>query len=102
MAVEDGGHHRAWARGLEAYIKVVREILDDGELVEEADEDLVNKETKMSSKRPLALAASSTTWRRSSVPGRRPVSWTIWHSRLMLAFIASMGLASSQLILRLE
>jgi hypothetical protein len=36
------------------------------------------------------------------VPGRRPASWTIWHSRLMLALIASMGLASSQLILRLE
>ena len=33
---------------------------------------------------------------------RRPVLWTIWHSRLMLALIASMGLASSQLILRLE
>ena len=62
-----------------------------------------NKETKLSSKRPLALAASSnTTWRRSSVPGRRPASWTIWHSRLMLALIASMGLASSQLILRFE
>ena len=61
-----------------------------------------NKETKLSSKRPLALAASSTTWRHSSVPGCRPASWTIWHSRLMLALIASMGLASSQLILRLE
>ena len=93
VAVEGGGHRRAWARGLEAYVKVVRELLDDGELVEEADEDLANKETKLSSKRPLARAASSTTWRRSSVPGRRPASWTIWHSRLMLALIASMGLA---------
>jgi hypothetical protein len=35
------------------------------------------------SKRPLALAASSTTWRRSSVPDRRPASWTIWHCQLM-------------------
>ena len=92
-AVEGGRHHRAWACGLEAYVKVVRELLDDGELVEEADEDLVKQGEKLSSKRPLARAASSTTWRRSSVPGRRPASWTIWHSRLMLALIASMGLA---------
>ena len=41
VAVEGGGHRRAWARGLEAYVKVVRELHDDGELVEEADEDLV-------------------------------------------------------------
>ena len=101
-AVEGGRHRRAWARGLEAYVKVVHELLDDGELVEEADEASSNKEMKLSSKRPLALAASSTTWRCSSVSGRRPASWTIWHSRLMLALIASMGLASSQLILRLE
>ena len=101
-AVEGGRHRRAWARGLEAYVKVVRELLDDGELVEEADEDLVEQGDEASSKRPLALAASSTTWRHSSVPGCRPASWTIWHSWLMLALIASMGLASSQLILRLE
>ena len=42
-AVEGGGHCRAWVRGLEAYVKVVRELLDDGELVEEADEDLVEQ-----------------------------------------------------------
>ena len=42
-AVEGGRHCRAWARGLEAYVKVVRELLDDGELVEEADEDLVEQ-----------------------------------------------------------
>ena len=42
-AVEGGRHHRAWACGLEAYVKVVRELLDDGELVEEADEDLVEQ-----------------------------------------------------------
>ena len=30
-----------------------------------------------------------------------PASWTIWHSWLMLALIASMGLAYSQPILRL-
>ena len=42
-AIEDGRHRRAWARGLEAYVKVVHELLDDGELVEEADEDLVEQ-----------------------------------------------------------
>ena len=31
------------ARGLEAYVKVVRELLDDGELVEETNEDLVEQ-----------------------------------------------------------
>ena len=34
---------RSPARGMEAYVKVVRELLDDGELVEEADEDLVEQ-----------------------------------------------------------
>ena len=34
---------RRQARGLEAYVKVVRELVDDGELVEEADEDLVEQ-----------------------------------------------------------
>ena len=42
-SVEGGRHHRAWAHGLEAYVKVVRELLDDGELVEETDEDLVEQ-----------------------------------------------------------
>ena len=42
-AVEGGRHRRAWARGLEAYVKVVRELLDDGELVEEADEDRIEQ-----------------------------------------------------------
>ena len=44
VAVEGGGHRRAWARRLEAYVKVVRKLLDDGELVEETDEDLVEQE----------------------------------------------------------
>ena len=42
-AVEGGRHRRDWARGLEAYVKVIRELLDDGELVEETDEDLVEQ-----------------------------------------------------------
>ena len=46
VAVEGGGHHRAWACRLEAYVKVVRELLDDGELAEEADEDLVEQGDK--------------------------------------------------------
>ena len=93
VAVEGGGHRRAWARLLEAYVKVIHDLLDDGVLVEEADEDLVEQGDEVVVQAPLALAASSTTWRRSSVSGRRPVSWTIWHNRLMLALIASMGLA---------
>ena len=42
-AVEGGRHRRAWARGLEAYVKVVCELLDDGELVQETDEDLIEQ-----------------------------------------------------------
>ena len=43
MAVEGGGHRRAWARRLQAYVKVVCKLLDGGELVEETDEDLVEQ-----------------------------------------------------------
>ena len=43
VAVEGGRHRRAWARRLEAYVKVVRKLLDNGELVEETDEDLVEQ-----------------------------------------------------------
>ena len=43
MAIEGGGHHRAWVHRLEAYVKVVHKLLDDGELVEETDEDLVEQ-----------------------------------------------------------
>ena len=43
VAVEGGGHRRAWARRLEAYVIVARELLDDGELVEETDEDFVEQ-----------------------------------------------------------
>ena len=43
VAVEGGGHRRAWARRLEAYVKVVRKLLDDGELVEETNEDLIEQ-----------------------------------------------------------
>ena len=89
MAVEGGGHRRAWARRLEAYVKVVRKLLDDGELVEETDEDLVEQGCEavvQAAPRPGGL-------KQYYLPGRRPASWTIWHSRLMLALIASMGLA---------
>ena len=43
VAIEGGGHRKAWARQLEAYVKVVRKLLNDGELVEETDEDLVEQ-----------------------------------------------------------
>ena len=43
VAVEGGGHRRSWARRLEAYVKVFLELLDDGELVEETNEDLVEQ-----------------------------------------------------------
>ena len=47
VAVAGGGHRIAWARRLEAYIKVIYELLDDGELVEETDEDLVKQGDKV-------------------------------------------------------
>ena len=43
VAIEGGGHRRAWAHRLEAYVKVVRKLFDDGELVKETDEDLVEQ-----------------------------------------------------------
>ena len=101
--VEGGRHRRAWARGLEAYVKVIRELLDDGELVEETDEDLIEQGDKavvQAAARPAGL--KQYYLETILVAGPRPASWTIWYSRLMLAPIASMGLASSQLILRLE
>ena len=55
-AVEGSRHRRAWARGLEAYVKVVRELLDDVELVEEANEDLVEQGDEA-----VVQLASSTT-----------------------------------------
>ena len=85
-------------RGLEAYVKVVRELLDDGELVEEADEDLVEQGDEA----VVQAAPCPGGLKQYYLPGHRPASWTIWHSWLMLALIASMGLASSQLMLRLE
>ena len=43
VAVEGCGHRRAWAHRLKAYVKVIRELLNDGELVEETNEDLVKQ-----------------------------------------------------------
>ena len=43
LAVEGGGHRRAWACRLEAYVKVNRKLRDDGELVKETDEDLIEQ-----------------------------------------------------------
>ena len=43
VSIEGGGHRRAWARRLEAYVKVVGKLLDNSELVEETDEDLVEQ-----------------------------------------------------------
>ena len=88
-AIEGGRHHRAWACGLEAYVKLIRELLDHGELVEETDEDLVEQGDEVvvqAAPRPGGL-------KQYYLSCRRPTSWTIWHSRLMLTLIASMGLA---------
>ena len=88
-AVEGGRHHRAWARGLEAYVKVIHELLDDGELVKETDEDLVEQGDEA----VVQVAPRPGGLKQYYLPGRRSASWTIWHSRLMLALIASMGIA---------
>ena len=93
VAVEGGGHRRAWARWLEAYVKVVRKLLDDGELVEETDEDLIEQGDEV-----VVQAAP----RPGGLKQYYLETWIIWRSRLMLALIASIGLASSQPILRLE
>ena len=87
---------------MEAYVKVVLELLDDGELVEEADEDLVEQGDEavvQEAPRPGNLKQYLETFL-----GAGPQAGIVDHlaQRLMLALIASMGLASSQLILRLE
>jgi len=89
VAVEGGGNRRAWAHRLEAYVKVVRKLLDDDELVEETDEDLVEQGCEAD----VQAAPRPGDLKQYYLPGRRPASWTIWHSQLMLALIASMGLA---------
>ena len=87
-AVQGCRHRRAWARGLEAYIKVVCELLDDGELVEETDEDLVEQGCEA-----VVQAVPRPSGLKKYYCRAAGGSWTIWHSRLMLALIASMGLA---------
>lgn len=46
-ADEGGGRRGAWAHGLEENDKVVRKLLDDGALVEEGYEDVVEPGNKV-------------------------------------------------------
>ena len=49
------------------------------------------REAKLASARATTPAVASTVWKRYAVRGRRPAPWMIWHSRLPLASIASIG-----------
>ena len=49
------------------------------------------REAKPASARAMMPAVASTVWKRCAVRGRRPVPWMIWHSRLQLMSIASIG-----------
>ena len=73
VAVEGGGHRRAWARRPKAYVKVVRELFDDGELVEETNEDLVKQGDEV----VVQVAPRPGGLKQYYLSGRRPASWTI-------------------------
>ena len=49
------------------------------------------REAKPASARATMPAVASTVWKRYTVRGRTPAPWMIWHSRLPLASIASIG-----------
>ena len=104
VAVEGGEHRRAWARRLEAYVKVVRELLNDGELVEEADEDLVEQGDEavvQAAPRPGGLKHYMETFL-----GARMQAGVVDHlaqpADARAHRLHGSSLASSQLILRFE
>ena len=49
------------------------------------------REAKPASARATMPALANTVWKRRMVRGCRPAPWMIWHSRLPLASIASIG-----------
>ena len=49
------------------------------------------QEAKPASARATMPAVASTVWKRYAVWGRRSAPWMIWHIRLPLASIASIG-----------
>ena len=66
-------------------------LLDGGELAMELTIMSSMRETKAASARATTLVVASTVWKCYAVRGRRPAPWMIWHSRLLLATIASIG-----------
>jgi hypothetical protein len=90
MEADEGGRQRgAWARRLEQYSKVIRALLDGGELADGVAIMSSMREAKAALARATTPAVPSTIWKCCVVRGRRPASWMIWHSRLLLASIAS-------------
>ena len=105
VAVEGGGHRRAWARRLEAYVKVVRELLDDGELVEETDEDLVEQGDEavvQAAPRPGGLKQYYLETFLGAGPQAGVVDHLAQPADARAHRLHGSSLASSQLILRFE
>ena len=92
MVDDEGGRQQgAWAHGLEQYGKVVRALLDGGELADGVDHHVVHARGEAGVGEGDDASVASTVWKRCTVRGRRPAPWMIWHSRLRLATIASIG-----------
>ena len=105
VAVEGGGHRRAWARRLEAYVKVVRKLLDDGELVEETDEDLVEQGDEavvQAAPRPGGLKQYYLETFLGAGPQAGVVDHLAQPADARAHRLHGSSLASSQLILRFE
>ena len=82
---------RSLTRGLEQYGKVVRALLDGGELADGVDHHVVHARGEAGVGEGYDAGGRQHRLERCLVRGRRPVPWMIWHSRLPLASIASIG-----------
>ena len=82
-------------RSLGAWVGAVRQgrpaLLDGVNLRMEWTIMSSMREAKPASARAMTPVVASTVWKRCAVQGRRPAPWMIWHSRLPLASIASIG-----------
>ena len=66
-------------------------LLDGGELADGVDHHVVHARGEAGVGEAATPAVAGTVWKRCAVWGRRPAPWMIWHSRLPLASIASIG-----------
>ena len=78
--------------GNEEYGDVVRELVEDGELVAGGNDHLVQLRVVVGVEGGHPLASLQHLLETILGACRRPASWTIWRSRWPLTRIAAMGL----------